>query len=122
MARAKKEPAKFNHQARFIAAARRVWRNSPERREALERSKLRPGFHECSICKVETNKKLCTVDHINPIGKFVDWNEFYKKLNVPPGELQVLCETCHKEKTKEETRKRAEQRKLEKLLSKKTCK
>lgn len=121
MARVKKEPAKFNHQARFIAAARRVWRNSPERREALERSKARPGFHICSMCKTETNKKLCTVDHIIPIGKFSDWNEFYKKLNVPSDNLQVLCEECHKEKTKEETRKRAEQRKLEKA-KKKACK
>lgn len=58
--------------------------------------------YKCAICSSEFTSTNVQVDHIVPIGKGLDWNEFIEKLFCEKDNLQVLCKLCHKEKTKNE--------------------
>ena len=44
------------------------------------------------------------VDHIIPVGKFIDWNTYIKNLFCDSSNLQILCRECHDRKTKDESR------------------
>lgn len=61
--------------------------------------------YHCSSCKRAYPQKQVQVDHIVPIGKGLDWNTFIEKLFCERDNLQVLCKTCHKRKTKNENKK-----------------
>lgn len=82
----------------LVAAARKVWRWSPERRE-VKKSK---GCKKCGIKFDEKNKP--EIDHIEPIGKapreFNGWDDYYKRLFVPAKKMQALCHKCHVEKSR----------------------
>lgn len=56
-----------------------------------------PGKYRCAKCKILTSKPQ--VDHISPVGKFLDWNMYIERLFCPIENLQVLCWDCHKVKT-----------------------
>lgn len=56
----------------------------------------------CACCKGSFPAKEVQVDHIEPIGKDLDWNTFIERLFCEKENLQVLCKPCHKEKTKRE--------------------
>lgn len=90
------------------SALRRIWRWSKKRRECLK-AKV------CVTCG-KTKKKLFA-DHISPVVDplvgFVDWNMYIDRMF--NGELQSLCEKCHKAKSKEEAGVRAKARKARKL-------
>jgi hypothetical protein len=114
MVRAPKEikPKKvFSLQAKLMQAIRKVWRNSPERNEAIALAKdpSKPQYTLCAICGASVHKKLIAVDHleaVSPLG-FTDWNETIYRLFCPSKGLQILCESCHRAKSKTETQIRA---------------
>lgn len=57
---------------------------------------------QCNCCKEWWKQSQVSVDHIIPAGSlrsFEDLPGFYSRLFVGPDKLQVLCDTCHKEKT-----------------------
>ena len=90
---------------------RRAWSRDPERFEVLRKSRrpykgenARQRFeHQCNICKKWFKQSDVQVDHVVPTGQFLSRDqigEFAYRLFF--GELQVLCSTCHKIKTKED--------------------
>lgn len=92
-----------------------VWdRNRSEKPRILksgEFHKVNQVLFTCECCgvsksKSEKNKTNFEVDHIEPIGKGVlqdlkTVEQFYFRL-YDPGNLQLLCTECHKEKTKKD--------------------
>lgn len=65
----------------------------------------------CNSCKEEFTSTNVEVDHIQPIASidgFTTWDEFISRLFCGEENLQVLCRTCHSEKSKKE---RSENRK-----------
>lgn len=104
-------------QSYLIAAARKIWLWSPERREAIANASLGPDLVECKKCKkllpkfmARGKKKLFAVDHIDPVvlpsTGFLNWDEYYARLFVPANKLQILCHSCHEEKTEKENNER----------------
>ena len=61
--------------------------------------------YRCAICSGEFTSTNVQVDHIVPIGRDLDWNTFIEALFCEKDNLQVLCKSCHKEKTKSENKK-----------------
>jgi 5-methylcytosine-specific restriction endonuclease McrA len=59
-------------------------------------------FFRCASCGNEYTAKDIQVDHIVPIGYDKSWDEFIHGLFCERDNLQALCVTCHKKKTKEE--------------------
>ena len=60
---------------------------------------------KCAACGDEFTAKNVQVDHVVPIGPERSWDEFIEALFCEQDNLQVLCLTCHKKKTKEEKKK-----------------
>ena len=60
----------------------------------------------CAVCRKEHTSKDVQVDHIepvvNPTTGFVSWDVYIDRMFCEKGNLQVLCTSCHKAKTKEE--------------------
>lgn len=57
--------------------------------------------YKCNNCKKYYSGKEIEVDHIEPCGSFnkATAGEFIEKLFCEIDKLQVLCKTCHKNKT-----------------------
>lgn len=87
----------------LVAAARKIWRWSPERRKVKLAAKVGDKYR-CAKCKKFFEK--VDVDHIEPVGKaprsWDGWDEYYKKLFCSEQNLTVLCKVHHKEKSKQE--------------------
>lgn len=62
--------------------------------------------YKCNACNNDFPAKEVQVDHINPIidpvTGFTTWDEVVNNMFCERENLQVLCTTCHKAKTKEE--------------------
>lgn len=62
--------------------------------------------YKCASCHNEYTSKDVQVDHIepvvNPATGFVSWDVYISRMFCEKHNLQVLCTTCHKVKTKEE--------------------
>lgn len=61
--------------------------------------------YQCNICKEYFPDKHINVDHIQPAGALncsQDLPGFVERLFCGIENLQVLCESCHNDKTKEE--------------------
>lgn len=103
----------------LIAAARKTWRWSQERRDALAKARVSKGRYKCTECSKEvgiidyvTNRKRNrrkidgAVDHIEPIGKqpkkWSEYKSWYEKLFCPVENLQFLCTVCHLVKSNKE--------------------
>lgn len=108
----------------LVAAFRKVWYWSPERRYALSAAKLGKDTWQCQTClnkvvkekyvtkKGRTRTRMTgSVDHIVPIGKqprsWGEYNEYLAKTFCPASNLQVLCKVCHLEKSRLEGKVRA---------------
>lgn len=87
----------MNRKSLIISALRKIWLWSPERKQALTNAKARKNYR-CNHCHKLFPKKGVQVDHIIPIGTFIDWNTYIERLFCPITNLQVLCKTCHKSK------------------------
>lgn len=119
---AKKKTAKpYNWDTKIIAAIRKVWRYSPERRAVIEaaRSTVDHKMVWCAGCQAWVHEKLAAVDHVKPIVPitgFDSWDAYIFRMRTYP--MQILCEPCHKAKTKFENSERAAFRKLNKVKKK----
>ncbi len=114
------KPKTFNQNAAVRSAIRRVFSRSPIVREIMfkvrrevpkynkdgSRAKKDAVQYQCNVCKVWTKSTAIAVDHIAPVvdvdGGFVDWNTFVVRLFCDASNLQVICDTCHQQKTNEE--------------------
>jgi 5-methylcytosine-specific restriction endonuclease McrA len=107
----------------MIAAARKIWRWSAERKTVIERTKFFDKW-KCEKCKEvvdvitkRTKKgKLKTmmpiqVDHIEPIGPqpktWLEFGPWLDRLFCAISNLWGICIACHSKKTKSETTARA---------------
>lgn len=91
---------KWNQRSKIVAALRRVWRYSPMRHEALNRSNVGIKQRLCESCSRIFNPKLIEVHHKEPMMGILDWNVFIDKLFCSSTKLAVLCEECHKNENK----------------------
>lgn len=92
------------------SAMRRAWLKWPPRFEALKLArrpsqtgnKKQKWEFQCAICKQWYMGKNVSVDHITPWGKIWELSlaEAWSRLLVGTGQLQVLCDDCHDQKTK----------------------
>lgn len=100
----------------LVAAARKTWRWSPERREALKNAQTGPNSWRCYICAKEVGKvsylnkrgkKLKkidgAIDHFIPVGKqpreWAEYPDYYAKMFCPVANLHFFCNPCHAAKT-----------------------
>lgn len=81
--------------AKIRSALRRLWLYSNERREALRRAKIGTGLYLCSRCTKMHKAGNVQVDHITPVGKFINWDAYVNSLFCEIGNLRVLCKDCH---------------------------
>lgn len=99
------------------SALRRAWIRWPSRGEAMLRdrkeyhgvNKRQKWTYQCNICKEWFAQKEIVIDHIKPCGSLLnqaDIGGFVERLFCIADQLQVLCPSCHKIKTKEERRKK----------------
>ena len=88
------------------SALRRIWRWSPERREALSKSRISKGQYACASCLKSYDKKDVAIDHVDPVVDprkgFEGWDVYICRLYCPARNLQALCRACHSIKSKEE--------------------
>lgn len=67
-------------------------------------------FFSCAGCGGEFTNKDVEVDHISPVVDpsvgFIDWNTFISRLFSGKENYQVLCKSCHKDKSNKERVKR----------------
>jgi hypothetical protein len=94
----------------LVAAARKVWRWSPERRACLsavqrgEKNKKKDTRErQCTKCDNWFPFKEVVADHIDAVGKQPrEWSEYpayYARMFCSRSNLQALCTPCHKVKT-----------------------
>jgi len=91
-----------------------VRKEFPKHRKDGSRAKKDAVCYLCNVCKKYVGSTKVSVDHIIPVVSpegFVDWNTFVDRLYCGSENLQVICDDCHKAKTKEENRLRREMRK-----------
>lgn len=106
---AKKERTPAQKIASYIGQLKLQWSRSPMKWEAFHRARVGPGLVRCEKCKVETHWKLAEIDHIVPIveiGGERDPAMEAMRMNCSPSGLMVLCEACHKAKSKSENAQR----------------
>lgn len=105
---AKKQAKQYNWDTKITAAIRKVWRYSPERRAAILAARVDDHMVECAACHTVVHEKLAAVDHVNPcvpLSGFDGWDNFIERMKT--GQMQILCDSCHKAKTKQENAQRA---------------
>jgi len=100
----------------FIRTALRgAWTRYPVKYQVLKKhSKPITGRrhkteYQCNECKKWFKQTEVQVDHIKPAGSlktYKDLPQFVETLFCEADNLQVLCKTCHKEKTAEERKKK----------------
>lgn len=98
----KREKLKLSTTDKYLRAAfRKIWRWSKDRRECLKEE-------TCRDCKQVTPKEERRADHveavINPKKGWEGWDVYHKRMF--SGKLQMLCNKCHKIKTKKENAER----------------
>ena len=100
---------------RLRSALRAEWRKWPPRSDVLRNAtrkmkkpmgRRRVEVH-CAICRRWFDRERMSVDHVIPCGSFnlQTAGEFISRMFVEEDGLQVLCDTCHKRKTREERKK-----------------
>jgi len=99
----------------IIAALRKATSRYPPKYECLNEAFVgqrlnvktnREGKHYlCAICEGEYPTKEIQIDHIEPVVSsegFTTWDNYIERLFCPKENLQAVCLTCHKIKSKEE--------------------
>ena len=100
--------------------------------DCLKKARIKKGWYKCEGCGAEvpttireegsrTRVKNVFVDHIEPIIDpevgFTTWDDCIERMFCELDNLQLLCKTCHDEKTAEEKRVASERRAKEKELA-----
>lgn len=76
--------------------------------------------YDCASCGGNFPKNQVQVDHIEPVVpldaslEVLTLEELYSRINCSMSNLQVLCDSCHKSKSKTEVKERARLRKAKK--------
>ncbi len=87
----------------LIPVLRRATYRWKERGEALKAARIERGLYKCADCKNQFKAKEVQLDHILPVVDpktgWIDWNTFITRLFVFKEGWQVLCSTCHDQKT-----------------------
>lgn len=112
----------------MIAAARKIWRWTPERKAVIDRCRIYDKF-KCEKCGDElgmiekrTKKGLTfvmpiQVDHKNPVGSqpqtWIEFANWLSRLFCPIENLWGICLKCHHKKTNGENTGRRKKKKLE---------
>jgi 5-methylcytosine-specific restriction endonuclease McrA len=134
----------FVLQVGIYSALRRMFRRWPGYSEVLNRCKkeffikskkgsdMRRVHFQCEECGDKVDRKKFAVDHIEPVipleglpivNGLPDYNVYIARLFCSKDNLQGLCESCHKEKTKLENALRRKLKKPEdKIVVKETKK
>lgn len=111
-----KEWSEARKKSFIVAVLRNGSRRWPPKYTALNNAKTDKKINKktgrlaqhfrCNACKEEFPAKEVQVDHIKPVVDpktgFKDWNTFVKRLFCDIDNLQVLCKTCHQEKSQKE--------------------
>lgn len=84
-----------------------------------KKARVKRGYYKCNACKnsVTASKVIkgkrvpnVFVDHINPvvdpIKGFTTWDDYIERLYCEEDNLQVLCRSCHDNKTQKEKKQR----------------
>jgi 5-methylcytosine-specific restriction endonuclease McrA len=106
----KATPKPYNWDQKIMSAIRRIWKFSPERRAAIDAARCDDGTKlvQCAVCRACVHEKLAAVDHVDPcvpLSGFVSWDDYIRRMR--ENKMQILCEACHKAKTKTENAARA---------------
>ena len=67
-----------------------------------KRTRRKAKHYTCSLCKQTFPSTLVQIDHKEPIGKCDSWDVFIERLFCEVENLQAVCKSCHKIKTKKE--------------------
>ena len=114
-----KEWTEARHKSFIISGLRAASRRYPPKWETLNEAKTEKKINSktgrlaqhylCKSCKGEFPAKDDQVDHIKPVVDpkvgFVDWDTYINRMFCPKKNFQVLCRSCHLEKTKREKQK-----------------
>lgn len=77
-----------------------------EKKVNLDSGRIAQHFR-CAGCGLDYPSKQVQIDHrepvVDPLVGFISWDNFIEKLYCGKDNLQVLCKTCHKVKTKKES-------------------
>lgn len=109
----------------IMSALRRCWSRSPKRlvilNEALHPTDKGPrggARRICKVCGCSFGTVDLVVDHIDPVvpvhipAKEMSWDTVIERMfNSPKSNLQPICKECHAVKSKEENKKRRENKK-----------
>lgn len=98
-------------------ALRNAWRKANVRKEIMlaalhptARGERGGRRYICAKCGENFAYSEVQVDHIEPViptnREIKDWNEYISRLYCTIEELQVLCKSCHQEKSNEENTER----------------
>lgn len=97
---------------RIKAQLRKLWLWSNIRSQAIKNATIyapNTGKRKkilgirCNVCNRLLERNEVTVDHINAVGAWNDWNLVIDRLLFCPiNNLQVLCKECHNDKTNRE--------------------
>lgn len=83
-----------------------VLKNAFVGKKKNKRTGREAAHYKCAACTKHFPATDVQVDHISPVVDpdvgFVSWDVFIDRLLCDEDGLQVLCKTCHDEKTKEE--------------------
>lgn len=104
------------YKAFIISGLRACSRRYPPKFETLveartekrinKKTKRLAQHYRCNACKGDFPSAEVQVDHKVPVvcpeQGFVDWNTYIPRLFCDKSNLQVLCTTCHNNKTKQE--------------------
>ena len=104
----------------IISTIRSGMRRYPPKYQALNDAKVgkrvnpKSGrsaeFFRCNECDGDFVRKDVEVDHtypvVDPEEGFKDWDTYINRMFCSAENLQVLCRSCHLQKTKEERKKR----------------
>lgn len=102
---------------RIIAAMRRIFRWTEEKRLCRKKAEIKATGkvkYLCATCKKVYDRKETMVDHIRPVvgpEGFTTWDAFIDRLFCEEANLQVVCKADHRAKTLAETKARAKTRK-----------
>lgn len=108
----------YNQFYAILSAIKRCFSRSPIHRTVLNNTKTDEkgpkggARYKCQSCGSSFGQREVQVDHIEPIvpigimSKDMSWDEIVNRTFCSEDKLQVLCTTCHKEKSKHENQQR----------------
>lgn len=110
---------KFDLRRFLIPILRKKSLYYPERNRALQLARVERGFYKCRACQKNFGRKEVHVDHIESVisvkDHWIDWNTYIERLFVPAESYQILCISCHHDKTQIETELRKINKKKQKV-------